>query len=135
MKLEIVSAIAPCVCLCSCLPAPEHGDRDDAGTRTDAGVILPPDHPLSVALNDCFAMCRRISEDPKDCPGIPSLKDCARGCVFSVKISRCTAEFADWTSCGKSAPELACDAARREPTFVGCEAVRDTFRSCVGKVL
>ncbi len=85
MRLEIVRAIALCVAMSNCLPAPDPGDRDDGGTRTDAGVVLPPDHPLSVALNDCFAMCRRISEDPKDCPGVPSLKDCARGCVFSAR--------------------------------------------------
>lgn len=27
------------------------------------------------------------------------------------------------------------DSEKREPSFVGCEAARDTFRGCVGEVL
>jgi hypothetical protein len=128
-------SITVALLLPGCFPEQPPGDRDDGGSRTDAGVILPSDHPLSVALNDCFAMCRRIAEQPNDCPGTPTLKDCARGCIFSAKISRCTSEFAAWTSCGKGAAELTCDSEKREPSFVGCEAARDTFRGCVGEVL
>lgn len=133
MRRVIVCAIA--IALTGCLPDPSPEVRDDAGVRADAAVVLPRSHPLSVALNDCFVMCRRISEGDKDCPGTPGLKGCARGCIFSAKISRCSPEFEGWTSCGKAAAELACDAEKREPTFVGCEAPRDAFRACVGDVL
>lgn len=116
-----------------CQPAPVD-DRADGG-RVDGGVILPDDDPRSIALNDCFAMCRKIADDEKDCPSTPSLKDCAMGCVFSARVHRCGTEFGAWTSCGRASVELTCDLEKREPTFVGCEQVRDAFRTCVGNVL
>ncbi|MBK7585813.1 MAG: hypothetical protein IPI67_37205 [Myxococcales bacterium] len=126
-----ISPITVALTLLACQPNDTGGDTRDQD-------VLPDDHPMVVAVNNCLRACARISAggEEKHCPGVPTLLDCDSGCKFAAKIDRCVPEFIDWSSCrADKTNELACSLEKRKPVFVGCDASEENFQRCVGHVL
>lgn len=126
-----IRPLAAVLCLFACQPS-------DDGSDTRDRDVLPEDHPMVVAVNNCLRACGRLSSagEEKRCPHTPTLLDCGNGCKFAARIDRCMPEFIAWSNCrADKTHELACDLAQREPVFVGCETSEENFQRCVGHVL
>lgn len=114
------------------IPACQPEDAREVGPRE----LLPRDHPMVVAVNNCLVACNRLANEESTCQGSPTLLDCGHGCKFAARIDRCVPEFIEWANCrADNAHELECSSAKREPVFAGCEATEENFQRCVGKVL